>query len=118
MKLKSDLWQRVVVEPSSLQWVDSPTTGIQRQLLERDGSEVARATSIARYVQGSAFEIHKHDLDEEILVLDGVFSDKSGSFEPGTNIKNPSDSSHTSSSATGCTLFVKLPVTESDEALT
>ncbi|PBL69705.1 cupin, partial [Pseudomonas aeruginosa] len=44
MKLNSDLSQRVVVEPSSLQWVDSPATGIQRQLLERDGDEVARAT--------------------------------------------------------------------------
>ncbi|WP_200902934.1 cupin domain-containing protein, partial [Pseudomonas fluorescens] len=58
MKLNSDLSQRVVVEPSSLQWVDSPATGIQRQLLERDGDEVARATSIVRYAPGSAFENH------------------------------------------------------------
>eukprot|EP01132_Coremiostelium_polycephalum_P022813 gene22813-27102_t len=108
MKLNSDLSQRVVVEPSSLQWVDSPATGIQRQLLERDGDEVARATSIVRYAPGSAFENHKHDLGEEILVLDGEFSDESGTFGPGTYIKNPPGSSHAPSSATGCTLFVKL----------
>lgn len=108
MKLNSDLSQRVVVDPSSLKWVDSPTTGIQRQLLERDGGEVARATSIVRYAPGSAFETHKHDFGEEILVLSGVFSDESGSFGPGTYIKNPPGSSHAPSSAMGCTLFVKL----------
>jgi anti-sigma factor ChrR (cupin superfamily) len=40
-----------------------------------------------RYAPGSAFENHKHDLGEEILVLDGEFSDESGTFGPGTYIK-------------------------------
>lgn len=115
MNLNSDLSQRVVVEPSGLQWVDSPTAGIQRQLLERDGGEVARATSIVRFAPGSAFEIHKHDLGEEILVLDGVFSDETGSFGPGTYIKNPPGSFHAPSSATGCTLFVKLRHLDPDD---
>ncbi|PRC91732.1 cupin domain-containing protein [Solimicrobium silvestre] len=108
MKLNSNFLQRVVVEVSGLNWVDSPVTGIQRQSIERDGEEVARATSIVRYAPGSAFENHKHELGEEILLLDGVFSDESGSFGSGTYIKNPPGSSHTPSSTTGCTLFVKL----------
>ena len=108
MKLHSDFSQRVVVHPASLEWVDSPVPGIQRQLIERDGGEVARATSIVRYAAGSVFNNHRHDLGEEIVVLDGVFSDESGSFGPGTYIKNPPGSSHAPSSAAGCTLFVKL----------
>ncbi len=108
MKLNSDLTQRVVVQASSMMWVDSPASGIQRQLIERDGDEVARATSIVRYAPASAFAKHEHDLGEEILVLDGVFSDETGSYCPGTYIKNPPASSHAPSSASGCTLFVKL----------
>ena len=108
MKLNSDFSQRVVVHPASLEWVDSPVPGIQRQLIERDGGEVARATSIVRYAAGSVFNNHRHDLGEEIVVLDGVFSDESGSFGPGTYLKNPPGSSHAPSSAAGCTLFVKL----------
>lgn len=108
MQLHSDFSQRVVVDPASLEWVDSPISGIQRKLLERDGGEVARATSIVRYAAGAAFASHEHDLGEEILVLDGVFSDESGSFGPGTYIKNPPGSAHAPGSATGCTLFVKL----------
>ena len=108
MQINSNFSQRVVIESSGLCWTDSPVPGIQRQLLERDGGEVARATSIVRYAPGSSFQNHRHDLGEEILVLEGVFSDESGSFGPGTYIKNPPGSSHTPRSETGCTLFVKL----------
>ena len=108
MQINSNFSQRVVIESSGLRWTDSPVPGIQRQLLERDGGEVARATSIVRYAPGSSFQNHRHDLGEEILVLEGVFSDESGSFGPGTYIKNPPGSSHTPRSETGCTLFVKL----------
>ena len=103
MQINSNFSQRVVIESSGLCWTDSPVPGIQRQLLERDGGEVARATSIVRYASGSSFQNHQHD-----LVLEGVFSDDSGSFGPGTYIKNPPGSSHTPRSETGCTLFVKL----------
>ncbi|CAM2159110.1 putative transcriptional regulator (plasmid) [Pararobbsia alpina] len=116
MHINSDLSQRVVVERSSLEWVDSPSAGVQRQLLERDGSEVARTTSIVRYAPGSAFAIHQHELGEEILVLDGVFSDETGSFGKGTYIKNPPRSSHAPNSATGCMLFVKLRHLDPDDS--
>jgi len=108
MKLNSDFSQRVVVNIANLEWVDTPLIGIQRRLIERDGAEVARATSIVRYAAGSVFENHQHELGEEILVLDGIFSDEFGNFGPGTYIKNPPGSSHKPGSATGCTLFVKL----------
>ncbi len=108
MKLHADLTQRVVIDSAALPWVDSPASGIQRQLLERDGGEVARATSLVRYAPGSQFSAHVHELGEEIFVLDGVFTDETGRFGPGTYLKNPPGSSHAPGSETGCLLFVKL----------
>jgi anti-sigma factor ChrR (cupin superfamily) len=60
MKLHADLSQRVVIESESLDWVDSPMVGVQRRMLERDGEEVARATSIVRYAPNSHFSAHTH----------------------------------------------------------
>ncbi|MES2755945.1 MAG: cupin domain-containing protein [Pseudomonadota bacterium] len=108
MQLNADFSQRVVVESSRIDWVASPAAGIERRLLERDGGEVARATSIVRYAPGTSFSRHSHDLGEEIFVLDGVLDDESGSYSAGTYIKNPPGSSHAPGSASGCTLFVKL----------
>lgn len=115
MNINANLSQRVVVQSSELPWVDSPVEGIQRRMLERSGSEVARATSIVRYAAGTHFPSHVHDLGEEILVLDGVLNDESGSFGPGTYIKNPPGSSHAPSSPTGCTLLVKLRHLDPDD---
>jgi anti-sigma factor ChrR (cupin superfamily) len=91
-----------------LPWVASPAAGVARKLLEREGGEVARATSVVRYAPGSKFETHTHGQGEEILVLDGVFSDESGDYGPGTYLRNPPGSSHAPFSHEGCTLFVKL----------
>jgi anti-sigma factor ChrR (cupin superfamily) len=108
MNVNADLSQRAVVDSERLPWVDSPLPGVQRRMLERDGEEVARATSIVRYAPGSAFAPHTHGGGEEFLVLEGVFSDESGDFGPGIYVRNPPGSSHTPSSAEGCTIFVKL----------
>ena len=108
MKLNADLSQRVVVQSHDLPWVDSPLPGVHRRLLERDGEEVARATSIVRYAPGSAFSPHTHDGGEEYLVLEGVFSDEHGDFGQGMYVRNPPGSSHRPSSAEGCMILVKL----------
>ncbi|WP_233252722.1 cupin domain-containing protein [Limnohabitans sp. T6-20] len=60
MALNSDLSQRCVVNSHTLDWVASPAAGVSRRLLERDGGEVARATSVVSYAQGSAFDAHAH----------------------------------------------------------
>jgi anti-sigma factor ChrR (cupin superfamily) len=108
MKLHSDFSKRVVIDSHGLSWADSPAKGIQRQLLERDGEEEARATSLVRYAPGSRFAHHVHTLGEEIFVLEGIFSDETGEYGPGTYIKNPPGSGHAPSSEAGCLLFVKL----------
>jgi anti-sigma factor ChrR (cupin superfamily) len=108
MQLNSDLSQRAIIRSSQLDWVPSPAEGIHRKMLERDGDEIARATSIVRYAQGSQFPTHTHGGGEEILVLEGVFEDEHGSHPAGTYLKNPVGTSHAPGSSTGCTLFVKL----------
>jgi anti-sigma factor ChrR (cupin superfamily) len=108
MKLYADDALRVVVDSSSLPWLDSPEPGVQRRLLARDGDEVARATSIVCYAPGSHFSRHRHDLGEEFFVLSGEFCDELGSYPEGTYVKNPAGSSHTPFSTLGCVLFVKL----------
>ncbi|NBW54628.1 MAG: cupin, partial [Betaproteobacteria bacterium] len=79
-----------------------------RRMLERQGDELAKATSVVCYQPGSQFQMHTHGLGEEILVLEGVFSDGAGDYPPGTYIMNPPGSSHAPFSESGCTLFVKL----------
>ncbi len=108
MKLHADLSQRVVVESESLDWIDSPMLGVQRRMLERDGEEVARATSVVRYAPNSHFTAHTHGGGEEFLVLEGIFSDEFGDYPAGTYICNPVGSTHTPFSKDGCTILVKL----------
>ncbi|CAN1212813.1 cupin domain-containing protein [Tumidithrix helvetica PCC 7403] len=108
MKLHADFRQRVVVNSEILDWVDSPMVGVQRRMLERDGAEVARATSIVRYAPNSHFSAHTHGGGEEFFVLEGVFSDEHGDYPVGTYIRNPVGSTHTPFSEEGCTILVKL----------
>ena len=108
MDIHADLDQRVVLDTQTLPWVPSPMPGVERRLLDRRGMEVARATSIVRYAPGSRFDQHCHGGGEEILVLEGTFSDESGDHPPGTYLRNPAGSSHAPFSETGCTLLVKL----------
>ena len=77
-------------------------------MLERDGEELVRATSIVHYAPGSAFSERSHGLGEEFLVLDGVFSDEHGDYPAGTYVRNPPGSSHRPHSRGACTLFVNL----------
>lgn len=108
IQLNADFSQRAVVDTQALVWQPSPTAGVLRRMVERNGGEVARATSVVRYEAGSQFPVHVHGLGEEILVLQGEFADEEGAYPQGTYIKNPPGSSHSPRSTDGCTLWVKL----------
>ena len=82
--------------------------GGQRVYLDRDGDEVAVATSIVRYAAGANFDPHGHALGEEFLVLEGVFSDEHGDYPAGTYVRNPPGTKHTPRSDPGCVIWVKL----------
>jgi anti-sigma factor ChrR (cupin superfamily) len=108
MKINADLGQRAVVYSEEVPWVASPLPGVDRRMLERDGEEVARATSVVRYAPHSSFDARVHGGGEEFLVLEGVFSDEHGDFGPGMYVRNPPGSRHTPRSGPGCTILVKL----------
>jgi len=108
MQIHADLSLRAVVNSHDLPWVDSPMPGVQRRMLERDGEEVARATSVVRYAPNSYFEAHTHGGGEEFLVLEGIFSDESGDFPQGTYVRNPIGSRHEPYTKDGTTILVKL----------
>ena len=108
MNINSDLSERIVLYADQLEWHASPIQGVERQMLERVGEEVARATSVVRYAPNTEFTPHAHDGGEEILVLDGCFSDERGDYPAGTYLRNPPNSQHAPFSNEGCTLFVKL----------
>ena len=108
MKINADLDERAVVNSEELDWVATRMEGVERRMLERDGAESGRATSIVRYEPGSHFDSHTHDGGEEFLVLDGVFSDETGDFGPGMYVRNPVGSNHRPFTRHGTTIFVKL----------
>ena len=108
VKINTDFNLRVSIDTNHIPWVASPEAGIERKILERDGEEIAKATSLVRFAAGSSFSPHQHELGEEFLVLDGVFEDEHGQYPAGTYVKNPPDSDHKPFTKIGCTLFVKL----------
>lgn len=116
MQLRADWTVREVVDTHAMPWVPSPAAGVERKMLDRDGAEVARATTIVRYAPGSRFDRHVHALGEELFVLEGEFCDDSGRFGAGSYIRNPPGSAHAPWSETGCMLFVKLRHFDPDDS--
>ena len=108
MKIHADLRLRACERVDQLPWQPSPDGSVDRRMLDRDGGEVARATSVVRYPPNSSFPAHRHGGGEEFLVLEGVFSDEHGHYAAGSYVRNPIGTRHTPYSEEGCVIFVKL----------
>ena len=109
MRINTDFSQRVVIRPDDYQWTPSPAAGVERMMLDRIGKEVGRATSLVRYAPDSAFPAHVHSGGEEILVLEGEFSDEHGSYPTGSYLRNPIGTKHAPKiGPQGATILVKL----------
>jgi anti-sigma factor ChrR (cupin superfamily) len=107
--LKSELAHRTVIDTAAMDWTASPIPGVWRKRLELLGAvESGRVTSIVRYDPDSAFSSHDHPDGEEILVLQGTFSDQLGDYPAGSYLLNPTGFRHAPFSKAGCLLFVKL----------
>ena len=115
MLLNSDFSQRAIVTPDDYQWIPSPQPGVERVMLDRIGREQARATSLVWYAPGSEFPAHSHPGGEEILVLDGIFTENGVDYPAGWYLRSPDGSSHQPSSRDGTTIFVKLRQMSADE---
>ena len=108
MQIRADLSRPERVTPDEWAWVDSPQAGVHRVMLDRQGDEVAVATSFVRYAPESRFPGHDHARGEEFIVLEGEFADEHGRYPPGTYIRNPPGSHHAPFSDPGCLIWVKL----------
>lgn len=108
MRINDDFGQALLVHGGTLDWIASPAAGVDRRMLFRIGEEVARATSIVRYAEGSSFPRHTHSGGEEILVLEGTFQDEHGDYPAGSYFRNPPGTSHVPAAKDGCVIFVRL----------
>jgi anti-sigma factor ChrR (cupin superfamily) len=108
MRVNDDFHRRATVSAAEQRWVPSPLPGVERVMLDRLGAERGRATSLVRYAPGSSFPAHGHPGGEEILVLQGTFSDESGDHGPGWYLRHPPGSGHRPWSTDGALIFVKL----------
>ncbi len=107
--LNGDLASRVSVDTAAMDWTASHSGSVWRKRVHRVGpAESGQVTSVVRYEPASEFPPHDHPEGEEILVLEGVFSDEHGDWPAGTYLLNPEGFRHTPFSREGCVLFVKL----------
>jgi hypothetical protein len=113
--LNMDFSQRLVIETATLDWQSSPMPGVMRKRMAFEDIERGHATSIVEFAPGSHFSPHGHPRGEEILVLEGIFSDEFGDYPAGCYFRNPEGFSHTPYSDTGCVLLVKLHQFQPDD---
>ncbi len=106
--LNADFSQPAGMDTAGMDWQASPSPTVWRKRLDLLDGEFSRVTSVVRYDPASAFHPHDHPQGEEILVLEGTFSDEHGDYPAGTFLLNPKGFRHAPFSAAGCTIFVKL----------
>lgn len=113
--LNMDFSKRIVIDTAQQEWIASPSKGVWRKPLEREAEESGHTTSVVKYEPNSQFSTHPHPQGEEILVLEGVFSDEYGDYPAGTYLRNPPGSQHAPFSKEGCVILVKLNQFESED---
>ncbi|EPM6961586.1 cupin domain-containing protein [Vibrio alginolyticus] len=113
--LNMDFSKRIVIDTAQQEWIASPSKGVWRKPLEREAKESGHTTSVVKYKPNSQFSTHPHPQGEEILVLEGVFSDEYGDYPAGTYLRNPPGSQHAPFSKEGYVILVKLNQFESED---
>lgn len=96
--LVSGGWRELAFEPFR--------EGIRAHWLLRGGPDAPSAAVLA-YEPGASVPRHRHPDVETIVVLDGVQSDESGDYGPGTLVMNPVGSEHSVWSETGCVVLIQ-----------
>jgi hypothetical protein len=107
--INADMHRRCYVYTAAQPWVESPSRQVLRKRVHlAGGAESGQVTSLVRYQPGASFSRHEHPQGEEILVLEGIFSDEHGDWPAGTWLLNPEGFTHQPFSKAGCLLLVKL----------
>ena len=107
--VNGDMRVRATADTGAMEWTASPAGQVLRKRLHLVGeAESGQVTSLVRYLPGARFPEHDHPEGEEILVLEGTFSDHDGDAMAGTHLLNPEGHRHAPYSEPGCLLLVKL----------
>ena len=113
--INMDFSKMVAIDTNQQPWEPSPKPGVWRKPLAREEAEQGHATSLVKFEPGASFHSHDHPGGEEILVLDGLFSDETGDYPAGTYCRNPKGFQHAPFSREGCLLLVKLHQFQADD---
>lgn len=107
-KINENLSIRVAVLPTQT-WYETEFTGVSYFCFESDNEvQDHPVTMLTRFAPGGSFSLHGHPGGEEILVLEGNFTDETGIHTPGTYMLNPEGFIHRPYSEQSCLTFVKL----------
>jgi anti-sigma factor ChrR (cupin superfamily) len=96
---------RVVVDTRTAPWSPGLVDGLSVLPLHAFGTE---GVALVRWAPGTVFRPHVHHGGEEILVLEGTFSDEDGDYPAGTWLRSPPGSRHHPFTRDGCTILVKV----------
>jgi len=115
VKLRQTPGERVrrCIDSSAQPWRPRAVAGVERIELYSEPSFPERI-HLTRVAAGVSVGPIEFPAGEEILVLEGAFDDEYGSHPKGAWLCFPAGSSHTLSTESGCTLYVKqghLPAT-------
>jgi anti-sigma factor ChrR (cupin superfamily) len=97
--------ERVVVDTRTTDWRPGLVEGLEVLPLHSFGTQ---HTALVRWAPRTYFNLHRHYGGEEILVLEGVFSDEHGDYPAGTWLRSPHLSQHQPFSQSGCLILVKV----------
>ena len=93
--VNGDMRVRATADTGAMEWTASPAGQVLRKRLHLVGeAESGQVTSLVRYLPGARFPEHDHPEGEEILVLEGTFSDHDGDAMAGTHLLNPEGHRH------------------------
>jgi anti-sigma factor ChrR (cupin superfamily) len=97
--------ERIVVDTRTADWRPGLVEGLEVLPLHSFGTQ---HTALVRWAPQTYFNLHRHYGGEEILVLEGVFSDEHGDYPAGTWLRSPHLSQHQPFSQSGCLILVKV----------
>lgn len=100
------------INTKQAQFLPGSVPGLTVLPLHSFGTE---SCALVRWAPGTIFNPHRHYGGEEILVLEGTFSDEHGDYPAGSWLRSPHMSQHRPYSEDGCLIYVKtghLPAEE------
>ena len=104
-QFQPDDGSRIVVDTRRAEWRPGLVPGLRVLPLHEFGGE---HVALVRWAPETRFQAHTHWGGEEILVLEGVFSDELGDYPAGSWIRSPHQSRHQPFSEPGCLIYVKV----------